>query len=158
MSIGLLDLSYAPFPYEGGYLMITAAVNEAQGHELCSDVAMQLGSYRAVFQNGEPRPLDQPLSVALNPMGSLPGVYTDRDVRGIPSRTVNKEGKAQCRCANPGKTEFLVRVERLNTASEDRSVNEVGLFRNENTVRQPTLPKWKHTVQRWEARFPTWQG
>jgi len=35
----------------------------------------------------------------------------------------------------------------------ETQVNEVGLFGNQNTVCQPTTPKWRHTVERLKTYF-----
>jgi hypothetical protein len=57
---------------------------------------------------------------------------------------------------NPEKAEYFVRVEWLDTVSADKAVQEVGLFGNQNTVCQPTTPKWRHTVERLKTFFPQW--
>lgn len=54
------------------------------------------------------------------------------------------------------KSEYFVRVKWLQTVPEDRAINEVGLFGNQNTVCQPVAPKWRHTVERLKERFPKW--
>lgn len=59
---------------------------------------------------------------------------------------------------DPDKAEYFIRVEWLDTVPESEAVNEVGLFGNQNTVCQPTTPKWRHTIDRLKARFPKWQG
>lgn len=58
--------------------------------------------------------------------------------------------------ADPEKAEYFVRVAWLDTVPESQAVNEVGLFGNQNTVCQPTTPKWRHTVVLLKARFPRW--
>lgn len=58
----------------------------------------------------------------------------------------------------PEKAEYFVRVQRLDTVPEAEAVNEVGLFGNQNTVCQPTAPKWRHTVERLKTYFPKWNG
>ncbi|WP_200932170.1 hypothetical protein [Pseudorhodoferax sp. Leaf265] len=57
---------------------------------------------------------------------------------------------------DPEHAEYFVRVQWLDTVSESRAVNEVGLFGNQNTVCQPTTPKWRHTVERLKVAFPRW--
>ena len=57
---------------------------------------------------------------------------------------------------DPERAEYFVRVKWLDTVSENKAVNEVGLFGNQNTVCQPTTPKWRHTVERLKAIFPNW--
>ncbi len=54
------------------------------------------------------------------------------------------------------KAEHFVRVQWLDTVAEDQAFNEVGLFGNQNTVCQPTTPKWRHTVERLKAQFKHW--
>ena len=54
---------------------------------------------------------------------------------------------------DPEKVEYFVRVAWLDTVSESQAVNEVGLFGNQNTVCQPTTPKWRHTVERLKEKF-----
>ncbi len=36
------------------------------------------------------------------------------------------------------------------------AINEVGVFGNQNTVCQPTTPKWRHTVERLKLAFQNW--
>ncbi len=60
------------------------------------------------------------------------------------------------RADDPDKAEHFVRVEWLDTVSESEAVNEVGLFGNQNTVCQPTTPKWRHTVERLKQHFLKW--
>ena len=57
---------------------------------------------------------------------------------------------------DPEKTEYFVRVTWLDAVPESKAVNEVGLFGNQNTVCQPTTPKWRHTVERLKTYFPKW--
>ena len=52
--------------------------------------------------------------------------------------------------------EYFVRITWLDTVPEAEAVNEVGLFGNQNTVCQPTTPKWRHTVERLKTHFPKW--
>lgn len=62
----------------------------------------------------------------------------------------------QARGDDPEKAEYFVRVTWLETVPESKAINEVGLFGNQNTVCQPTTPKWRHTVERLKAHFPKW--
>lgn len=57
---------------------------------------------------------------------------------------------------DPDKAEYFVRVDWLDTVPESRAINEVGLFGNQNTVCQPTTPKWRHTVERLKTYFTKW--
>lgn len=62
------------------------------------------------------------------------------------------------RADDPDKAEYFVRVTWLDTVPEAKAVNEVGLFGNQNTVCQPTTPKWRHTIERLKTHFPKWQA
>jgi len=57
---------------------------------------------------------------------------------------------------NPEKAEYFVPVSWLDTVPETEAVNEVGLFGNQNSVCQPTTPKWRHTVERLKTYFRNW--
>ena len=57
---------------------------------------------------------------------------------------------------DPEKAEYFVRVKWLDTVPESKAIDEVGLFGNQNTVCQPTTPKWRHTVERLKTHFPKW--
>ena len=57
---------------------------------------------------------------------------------------------------DPETAEYFVRIKWLDTVPENRAINEVGLFGNQNTVCQPTTPKWRHTVERLKLAFPNW--
>lgn len=57
---------------------------------------------------------------------------------------------------DPEKAEYFVRVQWLDTRPENQAFNEVGLFGNQNTVCQPTTPKWRHTVEQLKAKFSNW--
>jgi hypothetical protein len=57
---------------------------------------------------------------------------------------------------DPDKAEYFVRVKWLETRDRDKAVDEVGLFGNQNSVCQPTTPKWEHTVERLKEVFTGW--
>ena len=59
---------------------------------------------------------------------------------------------------DPERAEHFVRVKWLNTVDSYKAFNEVGLFGNQNTVCQPTTPKWRHTVERLKTVFSNWGG
>ncbi len=59
---------------------------------------------------------------------------------------------------DPDHAESFVRVRWLETVPRNQAVNELGLFGNQNTVCQPTTPKWRHTVERLKTRFPHWDA
>jgi hypothetical protein len=54
---------------------------------------------------------------------------------------------------NPELSEYFVRVKWLHAAPASKAFNELGLFGNQNTVCQPTTPKWRHTVERLKTAF-----
>ncbi len=62
----------------------------------------------------------------------------------------------RARSDNPDTAEYFVRVEWLDTVSLNEAINEVGLFGNQNTVCQPTTPKWRHTVERLKTYLTEW--
>lgn len=53
----------------------------------------------------------------------------------------------------PELSEYFVPVKWLDTRAAENAFNEVGLFGNQNTVCQPTTPKWRHTVERLKQVF-----
>lgn len=59
---------------------------------------------------------------------------------------------------DPMKSEYFVPIEWLQTVPLGQAVYEVGLFGNQNTVCQPTTPKWRSTVERLKQRFPQHGG
>ncbi len=59
---------------------------------------------------------------------------------------------------DPERAEYFVRVKWLDTVPESAAINEVGLFGNQNTVCQPTTPKWRHTVERLKVAFLKWSA
>jgi len=74
-----------------------------------------------------------------------------------PCLKVLSDPKRFSRDANdPDKAEYFVRVEWLDTVPESGAFYEVGLFGNQNTVCQPTAPKWSHTVERLKTVFKKW--
>ena len=59
---------------------------------------------------------------------------------------------------DPEKAEYFVRVDWLDTVPTKQAVNELGLFGNQNTVCQPSTPKWRHTVERLKTHFAKWNS
>jgi len=53
----------------------------------------------------------------------------------------------------PDLSEYFVKVKWINARDATNAFNEVGLFGNQNTVCQPTTPKWRHTVERLKQAF-----
>lgn len=58
---------------------------------------------------------------------------------------------------DPDRAEYFVRVKWLDAVPAHQAINEVGLFGNQNTVCQPTTPKWRHTVERLKTVFGNWR-
>lgn len=59
---------------------------------------------------------------------------------------------------DPERSEYFVKVEWLDTVPAKGAINEVGLFGNQNTVCQPSTPKWRHTVERLKTHFSKWNA
>lgn len=67
---------------------------------------------------------------------------------------VLKHGERYKATANdPELSEYFVRVKWLHTVPVSQAFNELGLFGNQNTVCQPTTPKWRHTIDRLKTVF-----
>lgn len=76
-----------------------------------------------------------------------------------PCLDVLQHAKIYQRHANdPEKAEFFVKVDWLDAVPIKKAVDEVGLFGNQNTVCQPSTPKWRHTVERLKSHFPKWNN
>jgi hypothetical protein len=60
--------------------------------------------------------------------------------------------------AAPETAEYFVRVDWIETVPDAKAINEVGLFGNQNTVCQPSTPKWRHTVERLKTYFGKWEN
>jgi hypothetical protein len=73
-----------------------------------------------------------------------------------PALDVLQDERYRKRADDPEMSEYFVRVKWLDTVPESKAINEVGLFGNQNTVCQPTAPKWRHTVERLKVHFPKW--
>ena len=59
---------------------------------------------------------------------------------------------------DPALAEYYVRVAWLDAVPKGKAFSEVGLFGNQNTVCQPTTPKWRHTVDRLKSYFTKWDA
>jgi hypothetical protein len=55
---------------------------------------------------------------------------------------------------DPVRCEYFVPVRWLQTVPLEKAVQEIGLFGNQNTVCQPTTPKWRSTIERLKEKFP----
>lgn len=76
-----------------------------------------------------------------------------------PCLDVLQHAKIYQRQANdPEKAEFFVKVDWLDAVPIKKAIDEVGLFGNQNTVCQPSTPKWRHTVERLKSHFPNWNN
>lgn len=71
---------------------------------------------------------------------------------------VQHGAKYKATADDPEKTEQFVRVRWLDALDANKAFSEVGLFGNQNTVCQPTTPKWRHTVERLKAVLVKWNG
>lgn len=54
---------------------------------------------------------------------------------------------------DPGKAEYLVRVNWIKTVPTSQAVKEKGFFGNQNSVARPRTPKWDYTIDRLKRRF-----
>ena len=59
---------------------------------------------------------------------------------------------------DPDPWDYVVPVRWLHTVPLERAVHRTGMFGNQNTVCQPTTPKWRHTVERLKAHFKKWDS
>lgn len=74
-----------------------------------------------------------------------------------PAFEILKDGPHyQTRDNDPDKAEYAVRVRWLDTVSETKAIDEVGLFGNQNTVCKPRTTKWSHTIERLKTHFKKW--
>ncbi len=55
---------------------------------------------------------------------------------------------------DPQKCEHFIPIQWLETVPIAEALHEIGLFGNQNSVCQPTVPKWRSTVERMKQRFP----
>lgn len=72
---------------------------------------------------------------------------------GRPSHCLQHGGKYKALASTPELSEYFVKVKWIDTREANKAFNEVGLFGNQNTVCQPTTPKWRHTVERLKQVF-----
>jgi Endonuclease NucS len=84
-------------------------------------------------------------------------VMTEADEQ-LAMDVVQHGAKYKATADDPEKTEQFVRVKWLDSVDANKAFSEVGLFGNQNTVCQPTTPKWRHTVERLKVVFPKWNG
>lgn len=92
-------------------------------------------------------------------------------VQSVQDFTVNVKGKDQRAldvlstkdklrelADDPEKCEHFVRIKWLDTVPQEEAVRSVGFFGNQNTVCQPSSPKWRHTIERLKTHFPKWNS
>ncbi len=72
-----------------------------------------------------------------------------------PALEVLKQGNYHREYAdNEEKSEYFVPIQWLDTKPVDQSVQELGMFGNQNTVCKPTTHKWRSTIERLKRHFP----
>lgn len=79
-------------------------------------------------------------------------VMTDRGEQSVMD-VVQHGAKYKTSSEDPEASEYFVKVNWIDTFEASKAFNEVGLFGNQNTVCQPTTPKWRHTVERLKQVF-----
>ena len=79
-------------------------------------------------------------------------VMTDQGAQSVMDVVQHGE-KYRSTAEVPDLSEYFVSVNWLETVDANQAFYEVGLFGNQNTVCQPTTPKWRHTVERLKAVF-----
>jgi hypothetical protein len=80
-------------------------------------------------------------------------VATEDGVQSVMD-VVQHGGKYKALASTPELSEYFVKVKWIDTREANKAFNEVGLFGNQNTVCQPTTPKWRHTVELKSPRKP----
>lgn len=81
-------------------------------------------------------------------------VMTDHGEQSVMD-VVQHGAKYRASAEDPEASEYFVKVNWIDTLEASKAINEVGLFGNQNTVCQPTTPKWRHTVERLKQVFST---
>jgi hypothetical protein len=71
----------------------------------------------------------------------------------VPILEAQTEGNYAQDANDPLKSEYFVPVNWLQTVPLKQAVYEIGLFGNQNTVCQPTTPRWRYTVDRLKGIF-----
>ncbi len=80
------------------------------------------------------------------------------DEKGQPANPTNTLQNASYHRNDPDGEEWFVPVRWLETVTKEKAFDEIGLFGNQNTVCQPTTPKWRHTVERLKTFFKKWDS
>lgn len=79
-------------------------------------------------------------------------VMTDHGEQSVMD-VVQHGAKYKTSADTPELSEYFVKVKWIHTLEAGKAFYEVGLFGNQNTVCQPTTPKWRHTVERLKQVF-----
>lgn len=97
------------------------------------------------------------VGLVLESVQPVKGFNVQTDSGEQPALLVLKHAeKYRLTAEDPERAEYFVRVQWLDTVPESQGINDVGLFGNQNTVCQPTSPKWRHTIERLKLAFPNW--
>lgn len=84
-------------------------------------------------------------------------VMTDHGEQSVMD-VVQHGAKYKASADTPELSEYFVKVKWIHTLEAGKAFYEVGLFGNQNTVCQPTTPKWRHTVERLKQVFQIDKG
>ena len=75
----------------------------------------------------------------------------DFQIDGSPALEILKVGYHREFADDPEKSEYFVPVEWEHTVREDKAIQEVGMFGNQNTECKPVTPLWRTTVVRMKS-------
>src|SRR5690606_35307144 len=84
-------------------------------------------------------------------------VMTDHGEQSVMD-VVEHGAKYKASADTPELSEYFVKVKWIHTLEAGNAFYEVGLFGYQNTVCQPTTPKWRHTVERLKQVFQIYKG
>jgi len=84
-------------------------------------------------------------------------VMTDHGEQSVMD-VVQHGAKYKTSADTPELSEYFVKMKWIHTLDASKAFYEVGLFGNQNTVCQPTTPKWRHTVERLKQVFQIDKG
>lgn len=77
----------------------------------------------------------------------------DFRIEGQPALDVLEAGYHRHFAEDPEKSEYFVPVEWEYTVPQEKAVQEVGMFGNQNTVCKPVTPAWRTTVEKLKSHF-----
>lgn len=83
---------------------------------------------------------------------------TEFTIDDEPALEVLTAGHYHREFADTERMEYFVPMEWFQTVPVDQAIWEVGFFANQNSVCQPTTPKWRHTIERLKGKFPGYEG